>query len=182
MTPQGAKSWRMAYRLEGKPKTMTFGPYPDVSLARARLKRDEVKALLRDGADPMAPRRKQGVTLNEAVAQYWQGRKDLSAAYVTHATRAIEQHLSPTLGTQPGQRVRTPGRAPWGQADQRERGVGAAGAQFDAVARHQDQRLALGQHEKWVGLAVLGVGLGVPKFGEPPLHRAIPPAWRECRA
>lgn len=98
VTPQGAKSWRMAYRLGGKPKTMTFGPYPDVSLARARLKRDEVKEMLRDGADPMAPRRKHGLTLNEASAQYWQGRKDLSPSYLANATRAIEQHLGPALG------------------------------------------------------------------------------------
>ncbi len=31
--PSGVKSWRMAYRLAGKPQTATIGPYPLVTLA-----------------------------------------------------------------------------------------------------------------------------------------------------
>lgn len=101
VTPQGAKMWRLAYRLDGKPKTMSFGPYPEISLAQARQKRDAAKAMLRDGMDPMAPRRaaRDSVTLADASAQYWGGRKDLSVSYVANATRAIEQHIGPILGT-----------------------------------------------------------------------------------
>src|ERR1700730_14562953 len=36
ITPSGGKLWRWAYRHEGKEKLMTFGRYPEVSLARAR--------------------------------------------------------------------------------------------------------------------------------------------------
>ncbi len=50
--PQGSKLWRMNYRFEGKQKTLSFGPYPAVSLAEARAKREEAKAVLRDGGDP----------------------------------------------------------------------------------------------------------------------------------
>jgi len=50
--PQGSKLWRMNYRFEGKQKTLSFGPYPAVSLAEARSKREEAKAVLRDGKDP----------------------------------------------------------------------------------------------------------------------------------
>lgn len=50
--PQGSKLWRMNYRFEGKQKTLSFGPYPAVSLAEARSKREEAKAVLRDGNDP----------------------------------------------------------------------------------------------------------------------------------
>lgn len=50
--PQGSKLWRMNYRFEGKQKTLSFGPYPAVSLADARAKREEAKAVLRDGSDP----------------------------------------------------------------------------------------------------------------------------------
>jgi len=39
VSPKGNKVWRMAYRLAGKPQTISFGPYPDVSLANARAKR-----------------------------------------------------------------------------------------------------------------------------------------------
>lgn len=103
VSPTGSKTWRLAYRFDGKPKTMGFGPYPDVTLAQARIKRDEAKAALREGLDPMAPRRKTkgGVTLDEAVETYWSGRRDLSADYVKNAKRGIEMHLSPTLGKRP---------------------------------------------------------------------------------
>lgn len=96
----GAKSWRLSYRLDGKPQTMSFGAYPVVSLAEARTKRDEVKTSLRDGADPMAPRRanRAGMTLTEASESYWSGRRDLSASYLANARRGIEMHLLPELG------------------------------------------------------------------------------------
>lgn len=100
ITPTGAKTWRLAYRINGKAQTMSFGPYPEVSLAQARIKRDEAKAALREGADPMAPRRQNraGLTLEEASNQYWDGRRDLSASYLSNAKRGIEMHLLETLG------------------------------------------------------------------------------------
>lgn len=53
-TPLGAKVWRVAYRLAGKPQTISLGPYSAVGLAEARKKRDELKATLRDGGAPTA--------------------------------------------------------------------------------------------------------------------------------
>jgi len=41
--PQGGKFWRMAYRLDGKQKTLSLGEYPYVSIAEARNKREEAK-------------------------------------------------------------------------------------------------------------------------------------------
>ena len=52
--PNGSKLWRLAYRFEGKQKLLAFGAYPDVTLGRAREKRQEAKALLADGIDPSA--------------------------------------------------------------------------------------------------------------------------------
>lgn len=100
VSPTGAKTWRLAYRIDGRPQTMSFGAYPAVSLAAAREKRDAIKATLAEGGDPMAPRRVQrvGVTLSEATEAYWNGRRDLSDDYRQNAKRAIEMHLSPTLG------------------------------------------------------------------------------------
>lgn len=96
----GSKTWRLAYRIDGKPQTMSFGAYPTVSLAAARAKRDEVKSTLAEGGDPMAPRRVQraGMTLQEASDEYWNGRRDLSDSYRDNAKRAIEMHLGPALG------------------------------------------------------------------------------------
>lgn len=39
----GAKYWRMNYRFAGKDKTLALGVYPDVSLAAARKKREQVR-------------------------------------------------------------------------------------------------------------------------------------------
>lgn len=52
VTPHGSKLWRMKYRFSGKEKVLSFGPYPEVSLADARAARDEARAHLRDGIDP----------------------------------------------------------------------------------------------------------------------------------
>ena len=49
----GGKYWRLKYRIDGKEKLMALGVYPDTSLALARSKRDEARALLANGIDPM---------------------------------------------------------------------------------------------------------------------------------
>ncbi|MDQ0072557.1 hypothetical protein J2W34_004362 [Variovorax boronicumulans] len=38
VSAKGAKVWRMAYRVDGKPKTKSLGDYPLLSLAEARAK------------------------------------------------------------------------------------------------------------------------------------------------
>lgn len=65
VTATGSKLWRMRYRVGGKEQLLSFGAYPEVSLARAREKRQDAKALLADGIDPMA---KQKSDRNERAA------------------------------------------------------------------------------------------------------------------
>lgn len=48
----GSKLWRLRYRFNGKENVLSFGPYPSVSLARARELRAEAKTLLAEGIDP----------------------------------------------------------------------------------------------------------------------------------
>lgn len=50
----GSKLWRMRYRLDGREQLLSFGAYPDVSLVRAREKRQDAKRLLAEGIDPAA--------------------------------------------------------------------------------------------------------------------------------
>ena len=57
VTPAGGKLWRWKYRFEGKEKEMSFGKYPDVSLAQARIYHAQGRALLANGTDPMALRK-----------------------------------------------------------------------------------------------------------------------------
>jgi len=49
--PSG-RYWRLAYRFDGKQKSLSLGVYPRMSLAQARLGRDEARALLADKIDP----------------------------------------------------------------------------------------------------------------------------------
>lgn len=53
----GSKLWRFRYRFAGKENMLTFGAYPDVSLAEARDKRNEARKLLVNGQDPSALRK-----------------------------------------------------------------------------------------------------------------------------
>lgn len=104
VSPKGAKVWRVAYRLAGRPQTMSLGAYPAVSLSAARSKRDELKTQLRDGADPAAPRKAQRTsktTFKAACEAYWHGRKDLTDQYRENALRGLELHLWPALGAKP---------------------------------------------------------------------------------
>lgn len=100
VSPTGAKVWRMAYRINGKPQTLVIGPYPAVSLQEARQKRDEAKAVLRAGQDPNGARNaaKHALTLDQAHTAYWSGRKDLSTSYIENERRAYEMHVQPSIG------------------------------------------------------------------------------------
>jgi integrase len=55
--PEGGKWWRWRYRFEGKEKMLSLGVYPAVTLADARKRRDEARALVAAGTDPSAARK-----------------------------------------------------------------------------------------------------------------------------
>jgi hypothetical protein len=52
ITPDGAKRWRLAYRLAGAQKSLAIGVYPATGLQMAREARKDAKRLLADGQDP----------------------------------------------------------------------------------------------------------------------------------
>src|SRR5262249_21502604 len=62
VTPNGSKLWRLRYRFGGKQNRISFGAYPDVSLAAARDKRDEARRLLANGKDPSQKRKQDRLT------------------------------------------------------------------------------------------------------------------------
>src|ERR1700691_2164817 len=60
--PSGSKHWHMAYRIDGKEKKLSFGPYHDdpergVTLAEARVKRDAAHKAISEGIDPNAAKK-----------------------------------------------------------------------------------------------------------------------------
>jgi integrase len=54
--PSGAKSWAVRYRVDGKPKKFTLGPYPRLSLGDAREQARTALRLASEGRDPAALR------------------------------------------------------------------------------------------------------------------------------
>ncbi len=90
VTPTGGKLWRFKYRRPDtrKENLLSLGTYPDVSLKRAREKRDEARKLLADGIDPGAKRKAEaaaGAETFEAVAREW---------YAKHEPRWGKNHAS----------------------------------------------------------------------------------------
>lgn len=67
VNPNGSKLWRMVYRYGGKQKQLSFGAWPDVSLAQARAQRDEARKLLADHIDP-SQKKKQDKIAKAAAA------------------------------------------------------------------------------------------------------------------
>jgi len=108
--PAGSANWRIKYRLEGKEKIYSVGPYPVVSLAAARAALAEVKALLLENRDPVTERRLSRAATAagadntfKAVAQEWLAMKqrEWSAVHYTKSSRAFERDIYPTLGNLP---------------------------------------------------------------------------------
>ncbi|EIC4683037.1 integrase arm-type DNA-binding domain-containing protein [Salmonella enterica] len=102
--PNGSKLWYMKYRIDGKEKKLAFGPYPDVSLFKARQLRDAARAKVREGVDPSADKKiaqqkkKNGHTFRQ-IAMNWHGEhKRWSAHYATTIQRRLEMYVFPDIG------------------------------------------------------------------------------------
>ena len=65
----GVSSWIFRYKLEGKGREMGLGPYPTVSLAKARQLAADQRKVLAAGADPLAARDAERKAKHEADQQ-----------------------------------------------------------------------------------------------------------------
>ncbi len=111
--PTGGKSWRYAYRFDGKQKLMGLGTYPE-----ARAKHDEARATLAAGKDPMAERKadKQAAAVAaennfEAVAcEWWEHWKAgrTSAHHVAQTLRRLKADVFPFIGDKPIAEIEAP--------------------------------------------------------------------------
>ena len=100
----GKKLWRLAYRFDRKAKLLSFGEYPKVSLRAARQRRDEAKALLKNGIDPAehrkAARASTGTATFQAVATEWYERETLHCRnrYRAFMMRGMAEYFFPAFG------------------------------------------------------------------------------------
>jgi integrase len=110
VSPAGGKLWRLKYRFDGKEKLLALGAYPEISLLKARERREAARRLLADGIDPSEQRRaekaeKQAKNENtfETVARSWYKTKSVkwTPAYGERLLRRLERDLFPAIGRRP---------------------------------------------------------------------------------
>jgi integrase len=110
ITPTGSRLWRFKYRHAGKEGVESLGAYPDVSLALARQKRDELRRLRATGVDLAAHRRAMKAAQTEAainsfkvIGDEWHEKRSLAWA-PKHAMKIIERlrrDIYPWIGSRP---------------------------------------------------------------------------------
>lgn len=106
VTPVGSRLWRWKYRHGGKERLMSFGAYPDVSLAQARELHRQGRAVLATGTDPMAERKAEKQTdavTFKAVAEKWHQhwKPGKTPKHAKDVWRRLELDILPTLGSVP---------------------------------------------------------------------------------
>jgi integrase len=106
----GKKTWRFDYRYHGKQKTMSFGPYPLVSLKEARDKRIQARKLLSEHKDPILEKDKSRKMSKissennfEKVAREWyENRKHMwKPRYAKEIIKRLEEDIFPFIGNYP---------------------------------------------------------------------------------
>ncbi len=110
VTVAGGKLWRLAYRFDGKQKTLALGAYPAITLLEARAKRDEAKKLLANDIDPAAEIKsdKAKVQAHKANtfrvwAEIWLAhwRVDKCTRHVDITSRRLDTNILTVLGDMP---------------------------------------------------------------------------------
>jgi len=107
LTPTGSKLWRHKYHFLGKEKLLSFGPYPDLTLAEARERRDEARRQILRGIDPaQAKREKELLILDRAantfelVTREWLVNSTAKwvPSHTARITKRFEQDVFPIIG------------------------------------------------------------------------------------
>ncbi len=117
ITPEGKKSWRLAYRYLGKQKLLVIGPYPAISLKEARERREEAKKLLIDNIDPSTAKQEaKAVAASaaknsfEVVMREWAEKQTSKWTPKTkeRVMARLEQYILPALGKRPIKSITAP--------------------------------------------------------------------------
>ena len=115
--PSGAKYWRMQCKFAGAPRLLAFGKYPEVTLAAARDKRQQVKTQIASGIDPAQAKRVEKVqratsaaNTFEAVSREWLANKENSWQERTakNVLHRLEKDVFPLIGKHPIADIRAP--------------------------------------------------------------------------
>lgn len=104
------KYWRLDYRINGKAQTIGLGVYPEVTLAKARQRREKAREALADGINPSEAKRQEKQARAEAasndfaaVAAVWMSKTDESRKAVTteKLRNWLANDINPYIGKLP---------------------------------------------------------------------------------
>lgn len=112
VTPKGGKWWRFKYTYDGKSKTISFGTFPEISLAQARERREDARKFLAKGIDPSEDRKaikaaKGELLANsfECIAREWHKKQVEDSAWTEEHAETImtrmEKDIFPRIGRKP---------------------------------------------------------------------------------
>jgi len=110
VSPAGSKRWFLKYRKDGKEMRLALGSYPLVSLANARIKQSEAKALKHKGMDPIHAKQvgkliaaRQADDTFEVIAREWHSKQtsNWSEVHAKTVMRRMERDLFPWIGKRP---------------------------------------------------------------------------------
>lgn len=113
----GARSWRLKYRFAGKEKLLTFGLYPEVTLAQARDARDVARRHLREHKDPAVLRKQERAIAHagsratfEAIGMEWfeAQRPRWSPKHAEKVLIRLRKHVFPEIGAIPIREINIP--------------------------------------------------------------------------
>jgi integrase len=111
--PDGRKVWEIRYTIDGKPKKTTAGTYPNVTLSKVRLKRDELKSKVHNGIDPIQEKKEIKATIEakemeaqtalntqfHLITYEWLSTLKSAEITATKRKRAFERDIFPHLCT-----------------------------------------------------------------------------------
>ncbi|WP_422058595.1 tyrosine-type recombinase/integrase [Sphingomonas sp.] len=100
VTPTGLKSWRMKCRYQGRELLLTFGRYPEMTLAQARARCDAARLAIAAGADPRGDRAVASADTFESVARAWHAARidRWSAVHAGDVLVSLERDVFPAIG------------------------------------------------------------------------------------
>lgn len=110
VNPDGSRWWRWDYRrpVTGKQNTLSFGTYPEVSLADARERRAEARRQVAAGIDPGEHRKaeraagqERSANSFEVVAREWLGKQGWVDKYRIKIIAWMENDVFPWVGSRP---------------------------------------------------------------------------------
>ncbi|MDT8330165.1 integrase arm-type DNA-binding domain-containing protein [Roseomonas gilardii] len=115
--PGGSRLWQYRYRLEGREKIHSIGPYPEVSLAQARQEREAARELVRQGRDPVIEKRLRRVAVAKAnavtfelLAREWhaQQKPKWTERHAGDVLDSLGAYVFPVLGALPLHEITPP--------------------------------------------------------------------------